>query len=245
MIAVILAAGLGIRLRPLTHNIPKCLIEIGGKTLLEHSLENLSIHGIRKTIIIIGHLGEMIKGKLHEKYMGMEIAYAENIKYATTGSMYSFSTARELVDDDVIVLDGDLLYEHIAIKEILASEFSDCTIITNFSGSGDEVYVCTNDNARLSWLGKKIPDNSTPQGEFIGITKLSRRFLDKLFDKADEDYEKGCSGYFFEDVLFNTNVVYDDYPVHAVYLRNLKWIEIDKESDYIKALNNIYPQLKK
>jgi choline kinase len=245
VIAVILAAGLGIRLRPLTHRVPKGLIEIGGKTLLEHSIENLSIYGISKTIIVIGHLGEMIKGKFNENYMGMEISYVENTKYSKTGSMYSFSMTRDFIDDDVIILDGDLLYEHIAIKNILTSGSDDCTIVTNISGSGDEVYVCADKSARLSWLGKNIPANSAPLGEFIGITKLSRMFLDKLFDNAADDYQKGDLGYFFEDVLYNTNRSYDDYPVYAVYLPDLRWIEIDKESDYVRAINIVYPQIKK
>ena len=91
MIAVILAAGLGIRFRPFTHTIPKGLIEIGGETLLERSLKNLSMHGIQRVVLVIGHLGDMIRRRLNEHCRGMEITYGENQKYATTGSMYSFS----------------------------------------------------------------------------------------------------------------------------------------------------------
>jgi choline kinase len=243
VIAVILAAGLGIRFRPFTHTIPKGLIEIGGETLLERSLQNLSLHGIQRAVIVIGHLGHMIREKLSEHCRGVEITYVDNQEYATTGSMYSFSTAREMIRDDVLVLDGDLLYDRIAIGKIVEAKFENCTIVTNFSGSGDEMYVCTDGNGRLTWLGKKIPDHQTPQGESIGITKLSRRFLDRLFNEADQDYRQDLSTYFFDDVVFHTNVRHDDCPVHAVYLDDLKWIDIDRESDYIRAATVLYPQL--
>jgi len=223
--------------------IPKGLIEIDGETLLERSLKNLSMHGIQRAILVIGHLGDMIRGRLNEHCRGMEITYVENQKYATTGSMYSFSTAREMIQDDVLILDGDLLYDRIAIRKIVESKFENCTIITNLSGSGDEVYVCTDGNDRLTWLGKKLPDHRSPQGEFMGITKLSRRFLDRLFDEADQDYRQALSTYFFEDVVFHTNLRHDDCPVHAIYLNDLKWMDIDKESDYIRASTVLYPQL--
>ncbi len=245
MIAVILAAGLGIRLRPLTDVTPKGLFEIGGITLLAHSLRTLAEHGIEKTVIVIGHLGELIRREIGENCNGMEISYAENYRYATTGSMYSLSMTRGLIDDDSIILDGDILYEPRAIKRIIESRSDNCTIITNVSGSGDEVYVCTDCNDRINWLGKCVPDGKTIQGEFIGITKLSKPFLAKLFGKADDDYKKGLSGYFFEDVLFKTNVQYDDCPLQALRLPDLIWIEIDRASDYSRALNIVYPRLKR
>jgi len=243
VIAVILAAGRGVRFRPFSHTIPKGLIEIGGATLLEHSLAKLAGHGISKAVVVIGHLGRMIREKLAERDRGMEILYAENHRYASTGSMYSFSMAKEMIDDDALVLDGDLLYDRTAIGKVIASGFENCTVVADFSGSGDEVYVCTDGNGRLNWLGKQVPDNGKPQAEFVGITKLSRRFLAKMFDRADHDDRQGFSGHFFEDVLFQMNERHDDCPVHALYLRDLKWIDIDNESDYTRAATVVYPQM--
>ncbi len=91
MKAVIVAAGMGTRLRPMTETLPKGLIEIGGKTLLEHSLKALKDNGIKEIIIVIGFLGDMIKQKLSNEFDGVKITYVEN-----KNIIYSFESVNEL-----------------------------------------------------------------------------------------------------------------------------------------------------
>lgn len=244
MIAVILAAGKGVRLRPLTHDIPKGLIEIDGKTLLERSLDNLSKYGVKKAIIVIGHLGNMIKDKLGNNYNGIKIAYIENREYASSGSMYSFSKVKGFIDDDVILLESDLLYDKKAIKAINESKFRDFILVAPCSGSGDEVFICSGKDKRLSDLGKEIANKEKAIGELVGISKFSREFIKRLFERAEQDYKKGEKNYHYEEVVFATNKENKDYPVYAVLIYDLAWIEIDKENDLKKAKEEIYPKIK-
>ena len=108
MKSVILAAGMGKRLNPTIGNIPKGLIKIGKKTLLERSLEILFKNRIKEVIIVIGYLGSMIKDKLGNSYSGVKIKYIWNKEYTNSGSMYSLSKAKDIIDDDVILLESDL-----------------------------------------------------------------------------------------------------------------------------------------
>ena len=98
MKAVILAAGMGSRLRPLTRELPKGLIEIAGKSLLEYSLEALKENGIREVILVIGFLARRIEQELGGEYGSLKITYVFNEEYSHTGSMYSLSQARQLLD---------------------------------------------------------------------------------------------------------------------------------------------------
>jgi len=244
MKAVILAAGLGIRLRPLTYDIPKGLIEISGKTLLEHSLDNLKKYGVNKAIIVIGHLGDLIKEKLSSMYNGVEITYIENKEYAKTGSMYSLSRAKKIIDDDIILLESDLLYDEKAIKRILHSKFKDAIMVSKLFDLEDNVYVCANGEKKLTNLGKNIPEQDKKQaiGALVGISKYSKEFLSRLFEKAEQDYKHNKLNYHYEECVFETSKL--GYPVYTELCRNLSWTEIDNEKDLEYAKKQVLPKLK-
>jgi len=241
MKAVILAAGLGIRLRPLTHSIPKGLIKIGNKALLQYSLDNLKKYGVNEAIIVIGHLGDLIKEKLGSMYNGVEITYIESKEYAETGSMYSLSQAKEIIDDDIILLESDLLYDEIAIKTVLHSEFKDVILISELDIE-DNVFVCANEEKRIINLGKNVPEMDKKQatGALVGISKYSKEFLSKLFEKAEQDYGNNEMDYHYEECVFETSKL--GYPVYAELCKNLSWTEIDNEKDLEYAKKEVFPK---
>jgi choline kinase len=242
--AVILAAGLGKRLKPVTDILPKGLIEIRGKSLLEYSLNALSQNGIKEVIIIVGFLHKAIKQKFKEDYSGLKITYVLNKEYSKTGSMYSFSKVKEIIKGDIILLESDLLYEPNAIKVLLDFARKDAILVSRLSGSRDEVYICVDDNQRIIELGKNINEQSRKKavGELVGISKFSREFLSELFEKAEEDYEKGKLNYHYEECVFATSK--SGRPVYAVLCKDLTWIEIDNENDLKKAREQVYSRIK-
>ncbi|PKM79139.1 MAG: nucleotidyl transferase [Firmicutes bacterium HGW-Firmicutes-13] len=244
MKAVILAAGMGVRLHPLTYKIPKGLLEIDGNTLLEYSLNNLSLFGINSVIIVTGYLEEMIREKIGTSFNGMNIDYVTNEIYSKSGSMYSFSRVKDIIDEDVLLLESDLLYDPRAIKMVQDSEFKDLILVADLSGSGDEVFVCADENRKIIALGKNISAEikNQPIGELVGISKFSMGFLDKLFEKAEEDYKAGQLNFHYEECVFATGEL---YPVYVQRCDNLAWIEIDKENDLIRAKEEVYPEIKK
>lgn len=244
MQAVILAAGIGERLKPITNKIPKGLIEIEGKPLLEYSLNALKQNGIKEVVITIGFLEEAIRQKFGREYNGLKISYVSNNEYSKTGSMYSFSMTRKHIDDDIILLESDLLYEPKAIKVLLDSDHRDAILVANLSGSGDEVYICVDDDQRIIDLGKNIADKNMKNaiGELVGISRFSRGFLNKLFKKAEADYEKGELNYHYEECVFAASKL--DNPAYAILCKDLAWIEIDNENDIKRAKEQIYPRIK-
>jgi choline kinase len=245
MKGVILAAGLGMRLRPVTNFLPKALLEIDGRALIEYSLEALRENGIREVVIVGGYRHQAIRDRLGEICLGVAIAYVMNEEYAKTGSMYSLSQARPLLEnDDILLLESDLLYAPEAVTKVLESKFENVTLAAPMSGSGDEVFIFVDEEQRIIGLGKNVPSGGKNKaiGELVGISKLSREFLPRLFERADEDYEKGEVNYHYEECIFATSRLGN--PVYAVLCEGLAWTEIDNENDLRRAQQEIYPKIR-
>lgn len=245
MQAVILAAGAGQRLKPVTNALPKGLIEIEGKTLLEYSLDALDESGLNDIIIVTGFFGEAIKQKFGNKYAGLKITYVLNEEYYKSGSMYSFSKARDIINKDILLLESDLLYDSKAIGVLLNSGFKDCVLAGKLSGSGDEVYICVDENQRITELGKDITYENKKKaiGELVGISKFSKEFLAELFKNAEDDYKKGEVNRHYEECVLAT--AKSGNPVYGLLISGLVWVEIDNEKDLLKAKGQVYSKIKR
>lgn len=245
MKAVVLAAGMGRRLHPLSKTIPKGLILVGEKPILRYSLEALKANQISEVILVVGFLQEVIRQQFGREYQGLKITYVENNRYQTTGSMYSLSKARDAIgNSEIILLESDLLYDPKAMPIMLESPFRDCLLTADVSQSGDEVYICVDEEQRVVELGKDISGESKRRalGELVGISRFSRKFLSQLFEKAEEEYKSGEYNRHYEECVFSLST--QGYPVYSLFCENLLWIEIDNEEDLRRAREELYPRIR-
>ena len=244
MKAVLLAAGMGVRLQPLTYDIPKCLIRIGNKTLLEHTLENISTIDINEVIIVTGYLSQMIEQAISHINLPISVTFVKNEDFETTGSMYSLYTAKDVIDQDIILFESDLLYEPSALQTILNSKHKTGFLVTSRSFSRDEVFICTDMNDRVIDLGKNLPEKKRNQaiGELVGISKYSLTFLNHLFQFAEKRFKEGVLLDHYEETTFFCSSA--ELPVFVIFHPFLHWIEIDKEEDLFRAKMFIYPNIK-
>jgi len=240
MIAVILAAGTGTRIASQIGNIPKSMIQIGGKTLLEWSLDALSSHNISETLIVTGFESDTIKKKIGNSWNGMKINFVYNDEYATKGNMFSLSKVKNLVKEEIIVLESDLLYDSQAISMIQNAKEKNGFLVTHASGSGDEVFVSVNKKNQIIFLNKKIPYDKKDEiiGEIVGISKYSEEMLPILFQTAEEQYNKGLINEYYEEHA--CSLIDKGYPMYAIQC-NFPWIEIDNEEMLQKAKQEVYP----
>lgn len=244
MQAVILAAGIGARLNTEINALPKGLIEIGGKPLLEYSLEALIQNDISDVIMVVGFQHEKIRNRFGSCYRDLKIEYVLNEKYAHSGSMYSFAMVQDVIEDEIILLESDLLYEPRAVNILLNAGYKNCILVTSLSGSGDEVYICTNEKQEITELGKKIPLNRKRNviGELAGLSRFEGNFLNFVFKKSQKDIGEGKFNYHYEECVFDTSKYTE--PVYAVFVDDLLWFEIDTEKDLKKAREQIYPMIR-
>jgi len=239
MRVIILAAGIGERLKPLTNNIPKPLIKIGGKSLIEHSLSNVSKCEIKEVVIVIGHFGDMIKQRIGNNFLGMKIEYIKNPIYNETKSLYSLWLAIKEIDDDFIFLDGDILYTHEMLKRLMESKHKDAILVSKLEqDTGEEVKVYV-ENGKVTKISKQRI-NEKLIGEAVGIVKISKENRKLLLEEIDKLSGKSKLNMEHED---STQILCDKEIMNYVFV-DKPWIEIDFIKDVKKAREVIYPLIK-
>lgn len=243
MQAVILAAGMGVRLRPLTQRVPKGLLEVGGKALLTRSLESLGASGVDEAVVVVGFMGGTIRRHLGDCLAGMSLRYVDNPRFEATGSMYSLSLARPLLDGPILLLESDLLYERRAVETMVARTGEDTILIADLLGSGDDVYVCTDRTGRITALGKELAseDRDRAAGCLVGISTFTPPFLEEVMAQAEREYAAGLLNRHYEECVLAASL--QGRPVKAVHCPDLRWTEIDTPADLERARTEVYPAI--
>lgn len=235
--AIILAAGEGKRLRPLTNLKPKCLLELNGTTILEHQLRNLEEYGIREVVITVGYHAELILRNIRRRKPGLNVRFIQNPIFDKTNTVYSLWLAREETRTDFLYLNGDVVFHKQILARLVDAE-CDAALAINKKKVGQEEVKVELVSDRVKAIGKDI-DPSRAKGEFVGIARFSRKFNVLFREKLDEVVEEGKIDVFFEEALNRTLSDSDHYRVCAVDVSDLPCIEIDTRQDY-DAARDIY-----
>lgn len=224
---------------PHTENCPKCLITIGGKTILEHQLDAVAQAGISHAVIVIGYLKEKIVQYIGNRYDGINaITYIENPDYKDTNTIYSLYLARdEFRDEDFIYFNGDVLF-HKQIVSLLAHHTLQNVLAVDYKRCGEEeVKFSTDGNRRIIKLGKYISP-SEAEGEFIGVARFGRNVSADFIDRLEHYSDSGKRNLFFEKAVEDILETDTFFPLDVTDIPN---IEIDYPEDLEEAKNTVYP----
>ena len=235
--AVILAAGIGSRLRGTVDDRPKGFLHFGTESIIEESIAKLIRIGITEIVIVTGYHSEYYD-KLTEKYPFVKTI--KNQHFENTGSMYSLFTAKELIENDFLLLESDLIYEYNALQVIQNSAFNNCILLSGSTNSGDEVYVGTNGN-RIVNLSKNPDEIIKVGGELVGISKISYDLYKLMVELSEKQFKKNQQ-YQYEDCLTDLS---NHKEINYELVEDLAWIEIDDENHFKKAKEIIYPRIQK
>ncbi|HNP19382.1 MAG TPA: phosphocholine cytidylyltransferase family protein [Fulvivirga sp.] len=235
--AVILAAGLGSRLKDRTKEKPKAFLEIDGKTLIQRSIDNLISHGVTKIIIGTGYLHEFFDD-LKKQYPMIETY--RNDDFAETGSMYTLYNLRHSINSDFLLLEGDLLYEKNALHSLITDNAKDIILASGQTGSNDEVYIEADTHWNLVNMSKIVAELSEISGELVGISKISLPTFKKMCRYASDRYADGDRGMHYEDDFVGIST---QTNIHIKKIEDLAWCEIDDENHLNRAINLVYPKI--
>jgi len=252
--AVILAAGMGSRLQDITNDmLPKGLININGKSLVERSVEKLRSLGIEKIYIVTGHLHEFYDKFAKERNY---IITKRNRKYKATGSMTSLAILEDELKEDFLLLESDLIYEVYGLIKTINHENDDCILLSGQTNSGDECYVEVRDD-NLYKISKAKEEIQNVYGELVGISKISlelykemlkqyKNFNNKIYDCKDSysfeaESNKGKK-YDYESAIFDAA---RNRKVGYLKIDNLIWGEVDDKNHLERIKRTILPKLEK
>lgn len=246
MISVILSAGMGKRLRPLTNEIPKPLLEINDVTLLERMIKNCMEVNIFKFILVVGYKKEKVINfaKYLEKKYKIKIEIIENKRFDVTNTSVSTYLASKYIQendlDDFLLINGDNVIDPKIITKI-ASRKNTSMIIDNFKELNEESFKIiistkhvSKDNSIICGIieeiGKEI-DISKSTGEFIGISKISKEDVDQfnyILEQLIKEDEQNYYDFAYKKLSSISNI-------NFVLTNGLKWTEIDDMDDWNQA----------
>jgi len=238
MQAIILAAGLSKRLRPITDYAPKCLLKVGGKTLLEMTINNIIKNGINEFVMVTGYREDMIKGFISKNFPDLNIAYITNSDYENNNNSYSLWMTKDYINGPSILLDSDILFDYRIISKLLESPHSDCLAVnTNHSLGEEEIKVIIDSANKIKHIGKDL-NPAKSYGESIGIEKFSPDFFKELGEVLERKIVRENNVNEFYEASFQE--LYDrGNAMYAVDVSEYKSLEIDFPEDLIRAEKEI------
>jgi choline kinase len=237
MRAIILAAGVGWRLKPYTETTPKCLLEIGGTSLLLRYLEAFRALGIREAVIVVGHLGERIRAEAAQGPAEVALHFIVNDQF-TRGNIRSLWMAREAFDDDILVMDADVLFPRELLARLLAYPDANAIAVDErFEDTGEEQKVLCEDGWVVE-VSKKASGDSRVCGEAVGFLRLSADAAEVLRGILEEFIETGKDTLEYEDAFRELAA---EVPIGVVEIGDLPWAEIDFETDLTRARTELSP----
>ena len=229
MKAVILSAGQGKRLLPMTADRPKCILPVKGHTMIEWQIDELAKCGVDQVNVILGYGADKVEQTLCRRYGAGRIRTIYNEAYAVSDNLVSCWTARDEMDSDFVLLNGDTLFEAAVLRRLLESESHPVTVVVSHKNQYDDDDMKVElDGRRLVRIGKDLlPDKV--DGESIGMILFRERgpviFRDAL-EKALRDPSSRKKWY-----LSVIDGLAQTMPVQTCSTRGLQWCEVDYPAD--------------
>lgn len=225
---VILAAGKGSRLGDLTREIPKNLVEVSGRPIIDYQLDALRSSGISddRIIVITGHANEAIRQALP-----LHIECFFNEYYAMYNNIYSVAIACDRVNDDMLLINGDTLFAPAILRPLLDVDQDATLVIDDQKSLGHEEMKTVYEGGRLVTIGKDLkPDICT--GEYIGLLRFRSESLRKYRAAIQQMMNNDGMQSWYEDAL---NLIADEINISMVATDGQPWIEIDTLNELEEA----------
>jgi len=237
--AIILAAGIGSRLEPLTEHIPKCLAPINGVPILTNMLTHLSDSGVEETVIVVGYLKEKIYDLIGTSFNRMKVSYIESDRYATTNNIYSLWLAREHLTEDIILLESDVFFERLLLDHMFANGNRNVAAVAQHQSWMSGTVVSLDKEGNIQTLLETR--HQGPQFDYSRVFKtlniylLRRDFLhDQFVPRLEAFVNAGDVDQYYEIILHVTTYS-QQHSMTAFLCDDIKWFEIDDENDRLHA----------
>jgi len=232
--AIILAAGNGSRLRPLTDGRPKCLLEVGGRPIIDHQMEALRRCGVTDVVIVVGYCADRIR-----QHLGPTARYIENPRFDSTNSLYSLWLARDELRSGAIVLNSDVLALPLLFARLRDAAAPDAILVERGSGFVAEDMKVALNGDRVVDFGKGLPPERA-HAHNVGMVKFSESGAVQLIECLDrlvaEGHENDWAPGAYREFASRR-------PLTAVATDGLPWIEIDYLEDLTRASLEIEPAI--
>lgn len=228
MRAIILAAGRGTRLSPITNHIPKPLVRVANVPILEYQIENLTAAGIKEIVVVIGFKGAMIRSFCKKRFPSENINFIENTRYLDTNNMYSLYLCMHYLDSDIIIMNGDVIFEEVIIRKLMnQNNTSVCVDRQNYIEESMKVSV---NKGIITDISKTIAPSES-YGVSIDLYKICKSDLNilKLYLQEIIEVDKNLNDW--TEVLLKKIFQEEKILAKPLDIGKSKWSEIDDYND--------------
>jgi choline kinase len=230
--ALLLAAGSGSRLHPLTQNTPKCLTMVNGVPILEQLVSCLDQHGFKRLVVVTGHFESCIRDFLGTQVGGITIDYVHSPLYATTNNIYSLWMAREIIREPFLLIESDLVFDMSLLDDML---YPDRIAIARMRPwmNGTTVTVNRFQGVKAFWIGTAGPPDELMY-KTVNIYSLSLSSWHRIKKRLDQHISAGRVNDYYE-IVFAEMVADGSLSLQTVSFDGKPWYEIDTIEDLAEA----------
>lgn len=232
--AVILAAGSARRMRPLTDDLPKCLLSVAGRAILSRAVSILAGSGVTRITVVDGFAGDRVREALRSEFPPAWFTFVRNADYETTNNAYSLWLARRPEEEPLLLLDADLVFDAEVAGLVIRDEHANRLAVRSRGEIGDEdVKVELGGDGRVRNIGKLVPLDRA-SGESVGLAAFSAQFCRRMFDVLERRlFREGGVNEWYESAFLE--LIEKGEPVYPVDLGDLRAIEVDTPEDLLRA----------
>jgi len=235
MQAIILAAGMGKRLKELTKDVTKCMVQVNGSTLIERALSQLDRLHLSRVVIVVGYQGKKLEEYVRTLGISTPIVFVENPVYDKTNNIYSLYLAKTyLLQEDTLLLESDLIFEEKALRLLLDNPYPNLALVSKYESWMDGTVVkMTEDGTILDIIDKKHFQFSDCASycKTVNIYKFSKAFSQTHYVPFLEAYCKALGNNQYYEQVLKVIALLDNPGIKAIRLENCKWYEIDDIQD--------------
>ena len=230
MQAVILAAGQGTRLRPFTNECPKPLVSVQGKPMLHYQLEALDGAGVRECVIVVGCGADQVRDAIGARFGNVAISYVENEIYDRTNNIYSLWLARRNIVDDILLLEGDLVFEPGLLLDLLDAPYDNVAVVDQYNSTMNGTVIQAGGDLATAMVLKADQPPDFDYGsalKTVNIYKLSGRAVHReVMPRLGEYIAQGQTGHYYE-IAFAQAIADGSLRMHVLGTGPRWWTEID------------------
>lgn len=235
MQAIILAAGMGRRLKELTRNHTKCMIKANGVTLIERMLHQLEKKHLSKIVIVVGYEGQKLIDFIETLNIQTPVVFINNAIYERTNNIYSLFLAREyLKQEDTILLESDLIFDDAVLDALIDDERSSLALVDRYQRWMDGTCIKLDENDRIVAFvsGKRlIFEEREEYYKTVNIYKFSQQFSQTCYVPFLEAYLTASGNNEYYEQVLKVIIALDHPEIRAKRLSGELWYEIDDIQD--------------
>jgi len=235
MQAIILAAGMGKRLKDLTNDNTKCMIKVNGVTLIERMLKQLDDLNLNQIVLVVGYQGQKLIDYISSLSIRTKIVFVRNDIYDRTNNIYSLFLAKNyLLEDDTLLLESDLIFEDVALQILVNDPYPSLALIAKYESWMDGTVVTVDENNNIkNFLGKKQFkfEDAKDYYKTVNIYKFSKDFSLSHYVPFLKAYSRALGNNEYYEQVLKVIILLEKPEIKASILENVHWYEIDDIQD--------------